>query len=107
MRRILLDHARDKKAGKRGGGDAIFLNVEDVQVMSTERSDDSLLGRHALEQPREDDAARRSPERRSGGAAYFRRAVRANLDDAVAARLGALGARRQIARLYGYKKRNR
>ncbi len=34
MRRILLNHARDRKAGKRGGKDAVHLNIEDVQVMS-------------------------------------------------------------------------
>lgn len=37
MRRILLNHARDRKAAKRGSGCA-HLNVEDVEVISYEKS---------------------------------------------------------------------
>ncbi len=49
MRRILLNHARDKKAGKRGGEGAVRLNIEDVQVMSDERSDELVALDESLE----------------------------------------------------------
>ncbi|MDQ6786685.1 MAG: sigma-70 family RNA polymerase sigma factor [Acidobacteriota bacterium] len=42
MRRILLNHARDQKAGKRGGGVAAHLNIEDVEVMSCEKSNELI-----------------------------------------------------------------
>ncbi len=43
MRRILLNHARDQKAGKRGGGVTAHLNIEDVEVMSCEKSDELIV----------------------------------------------------------------
>lgn len=48
MRRILINHARDRVAGKRGGA-ALVLNIDNVDVMSTERSADLLLLDEALE----------------------------------------------------------
>jgi RNA polymerase sigma factor (TIGR02999 family) len=42
MRRILLDHAREQKAGKRGGGTIAVLNIEDVDVISNEKSDELI-----------------------------------------------------------------
>ncbi len=49
MRRILLNHARDKKAGKRGGEGVVHLNIEDVQVMSNEKSDELIALDESLE----------------------------------------------------------
>ena len=42
MRRILLDHARERKAGKRGGGAVEILNIEDVGFVSNEKSDEMI-----------------------------------------------------------------
>jgi RNA polymerase sigma factor (TIGR02999 family) len=49
MRRILLNHARDRKAGKRGGDVAAHLNLEDVEVMSCEKSDELIALDESLE----------------------------------------------------------
>jgi RNA polymerase sigma factor (TIGR02999 family) len=53
MRRILLNHARDKKAGKRGGKEVIHLNIDEVQVinqvMSIEKSDELIALDESLE----------------------------------------------------------
>lgn len=48
MRRILLNHARDKIAEKRGGG-AEHINVEDVQLLSPEKSNELIALDEALE----------------------------------------------------------
>lgn len=37
LRRILLNHARDRAAGKRGGA-AIVLNIDEVEILSTEKT---------------------------------------------------------------------
>jgi len=47
MRRILVNHARDKKAAKRGGA-ALVLNIDDVEVMSSERSEELVSLDEAL-----------------------------------------------------------
>ena len=47
MRRLLINHARDKKAGKRGGG-ADHVNLEDVSVLSPEKSNELLALDDAL-----------------------------------------------------------
>lgn len=52
MRRILLNHARDRQAGKRGGG-AEHISLENVAVLSSEKSAelialDDALNRLAL-----------------------------------------------------------
>lgn len=47
MRRILINHARDRVAGKRGGA-ALVLNIDNVEVMSTDRSAELLLLDDAL-----------------------------------------------------------
>ena len=38
MRRHLINYARDKKAGKRGG-DADYINLDDVTLLTPEKSD--------------------------------------------------------------------
>jgi RNA polymerase sigma factor (TIGR02999 family) len=48
MRRILLNHARDRKADKRGNG-AADVNVEDVCILSPEKSAELLALDEALE----------------------------------------------------------
>ncbi len=48
MRRILLNHARDCVAEKRGGG-AIHINLDDVSVLSPEKSDELIVLDEALE----------------------------------------------------------
>ncbi|MCY7375862.1 MAG: sigma-70 family RNA polymerase sigma factor [Pyrinomonadaceae bacterium] len=48
MRRILLNYARDRAADKRGGG-ALKLNLNDVSVMSPEKSNELLALDEALE----------------------------------------------------------
>lgn len=47
MRRILIDHARDKKADKRGGG-AAHVNLDDVSILSPEKSGELLALDEAL-----------------------------------------------------------
>ena len=47
MRRILLDHARAQKRGKRGGN-AIHVDLEDVAVMTPEKSEDLIALDEAL-----------------------------------------------------------
>ena len=47
MRRILVNHARDRRTDKRGGGN-VTLNIDDVEVMSTERSEELILLDDAL-----------------------------------------------------------
>ncbi len=48
MRRILLNHARDRTAAKRGGG-AMHVNYDDVSVLSPEKSDELIALDEALE----------------------------------------------------------
>jgi RNA polymerase sigma factor (TIGR02999 family) len=38
MRRILINYARDNRAGKRGGGDAEHVDLEDILLLSNEKS---------------------------------------------------------------------
>ena len=38
MRRILINYARDSKAQKRGGKDALHINLEDAEIFSPEKS---------------------------------------------------------------------
>lgn len=47
MRRLLINHARDKKADKRGGG-ADHVNLEDVFVLSPEKSEELIALDDAL-----------------------------------------------------------
>jgi RNA polymerase sigma-70 factor, ECF subfamily len=47
MRRILVNRARDKSTEKRGGG-CITLNIDDVEIMTTERSEELILLDDAL-----------------------------------------------------------
>jgi RNA polymerase sigma factor (TIGR02999 family) len=54
MRRILLNHARDRVAGKRGGG-AQHVNLEDVTVLTPEKSEELLALDEALEKLAEFD----------------------------------------------------
>lgn len=49
MRRILINYARDKKAGKRGGENAVRLNIDEVQIMSAEKSDELIALDESLE----------------------------------------------------------
>lgn len=49
MRRILLSHARDRRAAKRGGGVADHLNIEEINVISDEKSDELIALDEALE----------------------------------------------------------
>jgi RNA polymerase sigma factor (TIGR02999 family) len=57
MRRILVDHARGKKAGKRGG---LKLSLDDVCQVSSEPNEDLVLVDDALKEleERDPDAAR-------------------------------------------------
>ena len=48
MRRVLVNYARDRAAGKRGGG-APVLSIDDVAVLSNERAGELLLLDDALE----------------------------------------------------------
>ena len=48
MRRILLNHARDRRAGKRGGN-APHLNLDEVFPVSDEKSDELIALDEALE----------------------------------------------------------
>ena len=54
MRRILLNHARDRAAEKRGGG-AANLNLDDVFVISPEKSDELIALDEALEKLKDFD----------------------------------------------------
>jgi RNA polymerase sigma-70 factor (ECF subfamily) len=54
MRRILLNYARDRAAQKRGG-DAIHLNLEDVSIMSDEKSEELIMLDAALDKLKEFD----------------------------------------------------
>jgi RNA polymerase sigma factor (TIGR02999 family) len=47
MRRLLINHARDKKAGKRGG-DAVRVNLEDASILSPEKSNELIALDDAL-----------------------------------------------------------
>jgi RNA polymerase sigma factor (TIGR02999 family) len=47
MRRILISHAREKKADKRGGG-AQHVNLEDVPILSPEKSSELIALDEAL-----------------------------------------------------------
>lgn len=47
MRRLLISHARDKKADKRGGG-APHVNLDDVSILSPEKSKELLALDDAL-----------------------------------------------------------
>ena len=47
IRRILINHARDQMAGKRAGA-ALVLNIDDVEVPSTERTEDLISLDEAL-----------------------------------------------------------
>jgi RNA polymerase sigma factor (TIGR02999 family) len=47
MRRILLDHARAQGRAKRGG-EAVHVNLEDVAVITPEKSDDLIALDEAL-----------------------------------------------------------
>jgi len=47
MRRILLDHARSQRRAKRGG-DAIHVNLDDVAVITPEKSEDLIALDEAL-----------------------------------------------------------
>ena len=47
MRRILLDHARAQKRGKRGG-DAVHIALEDVAVITPEKSEELIALDEAL-----------------------------------------------------------
>ena len=47
MRRILLDHARAQKRGKRGG-DAVHVALEDVAVITPEKSEELIALDEAL-----------------------------------------------------------
>jgi RNA polymerase sigma factor (TIGR02999 family) len=47
MRRILLDHARSQRRAKRGG-DAIHMNLDDVALITPEKSEDLIALDEAL-----------------------------------------------------------
>jgi RNA polymerase sigma factor (TIGR02999 family) len=49
MRRILLDHARAQRRAKRGG-EALHVNLEDVALMSPQKSEELIALDEALEQ---------------------------------------------------------
>ena len=57
MRRILINHARDRRAAKRGG-DAAHLNLDDVFVLSEEKADELIALDDALERLAKIDARR-------------------------------------------------
>lgn len=48
MRRILLDHARSQRRAKRGG-DAVHVNLDDVAVITPEKSEELIALDEALE----------------------------------------------------------
>jgi RNA polymerase sigma factor (TIGR02999 family) len=48
MRRILINHARDRIAGKRGGGATFVVDIDVVEVISTERTEELISLDHAL-----------------------------------------------------------
>jgi RNA polymerase sigma factor (TIGR02999 family) len=48
MRRILLNHARDRAAAKRGGG-ATHVNLDDVSILTPEKSSELIALDEALE----------------------------------------------------------
>lgn len=54
MRRILLNYAREQHAAKRGGG-AIHLDLDEVTVLSAEKSEELIALDEALEKLREFD----------------------------------------------------
>jgi RNA polymerase sigma factor (TIGR02999 family) len=49
MRRILMNYARDHRAGKRGGGDAEHIGLDEINILSTEKSAELLALDEALE----------------------------------------------------------
>jgi RNA polymerase sigma factor (TIGR02999 family) len=49
MRRILLNHARDRVAGKRGGGNAQHVELDDTLILSKEKSAELIALDEALE----------------------------------------------------------
>ena len=55
MRRILLNHARDRTAAKRGAG-AAHVNLEDVSIISPEKSKELIALDEALEKLKTFDA---------------------------------------------------
>lgn len=55
MRRILMNHARESVAGKRGGSDTQHFNLEDIQILSPEKSSQILALDEALERLAEFD----------------------------------------------------
>lgn len=55
MRRILINHARDRRADKRGGG-AIHVELEDISAFSYEKSEELLALDEALENLKKFDA---------------------------------------------------
>jgi RNA polymerase sigma factor (TIGR02999 family) len=59
MRRILLDHARAHRRAKRGG-DAVHVNLDDVAVVSPEKSDDLIALDEALSRLAEFDPKKSS-----------------------------------------------
>jgi RNA polymerase sigma factor (TIGR02999 family) len=67
MRRILVDHARRKKAGRRGGGQA-HLDVADLEIAATDAADDQML---AVNEALEKFAAVHPPEAELVKLRYF------------------------------------
>jgi RNA polymerase sigma factor (TIGR02999 family) len=55
MRRILLNHARDRAAGKRGGGGVKHVELENAEVLSRERSRELIALDEALDRLAEFD----------------------------------------------------
>jgi RNA polymerase sigma factor (TIGR02999 family) len=55
MRRILLDHARAHGRAKRGGN-AVYVNLEDVAVLTPEKSEELIALNEALDRLAEFDA---------------------------------------------------
>jgi RNA polymerase sigma factor (TIGR02999 family) len=49
MRRILLNHARDRIAGKRGGADAQHVELDDALILTKEKSAELIALDEALE----------------------------------------------------------
>ena len=50
MRRILVDHARGRMREKRGGEDAVKVQLEDDVALSPQRDEDVLALEHALQE---------------------------------------------------------
>jgi RNA polymerase sigma factor (TIGR02999 family) len=46
MRRILVERARRKCANKRGGGEAKYVDVEEVEIAAPEANDEEMLAVH-------------------------------------------------------------